>query len=48
MFLLSAKHHAVKAYGGVKVQFHVFLISALDEDEWSASPPGKELPGPLG
>jgi hypothetical protein len=31
------KHYAIKAYGGVEVQIHVFLISALVGDEWSAS-----------
>jgi hypothetical protein len=42
----------MKKYGGVDVQIHVFLTSALVEDEWSASRPGrftpeKEPPVPL-
>jgi hypothetical protein len=31
------KHHAVKMYGRVEAQLHVFLTSTLDGDEWSAS-----------
>jgi hypothetical protein len=29
----------MKAYGGVGVQIHIFLTSALFGDEWSASRP---------
>jgi hypothetical protein len=29
----------MKAYGAVDIQIHVFLISALDGGEWSASRP---------
>jgi hypothetical protein len=29
----------MKAYGGVDVQIHTFLTSALDGGEWSASRP---------
>jgi hypothetical protein len=41
---------AMKAYGGVDVQIHVFLTSALAEGEWSASrqvasTPGKKATG---
>jgi hypothetical protein len=35
----------MKTYGGVVVQIHVFLISALDGGEWSASRPGRLTPG---
>jgi hypothetical protein len=35
----------MKAYGGVGVQFHVFLTSAVVGGEWSASPPGHFTPG---
>jgi hypothetical protein len=31
----------MKAYGGVGVQIHIFLISALVEGEWSASRTGR-------
>jgi hypothetical protein len=34
--LCLIKHHAMKKYGGVEVQFHI-LISALDGGECSAS-----------
>jgi len=37
----------MKAYWRVEVQFHAFLTSTLDGDEWSASPPGKEPRHPL-
>jgi hypothetical protein len=36
-------HYAMKAYGGVDVQIHVFLSPALIEGEWSASQPGSTL-----
>jgi hypothetical protein len=39
------KHYAMKAYGGVDVLIHVFLISALVGGEWSASRPGRSTPG---
>jgi hypothetical protein len=35
----------MKAYGGVNVQFHILLTSALAGDEWSASRPGCFTPG---
>jgi hypothetical protein len=43
----------MKVYGGMDIYIHVFLISALAEDEWSASrpcrfTPGKESPVPVG
>jgi hypothetical protein len=31
----------MKAYGGVDVEFHVFLISELVKGEWSDSRPGR-------
>jgi hypothetical protein len=36
---------SMKAYGGVDVQIHVFLTSALTGGEWSASRPGHFTPG---
>jgi hypothetical protein len=35
----------MKAYGGVDVQSHIFLTSALAGGEWSASRPGRFNPG---
>jgi hypothetical protein len=35
----------MKAYGGVDVQMHVFLTSALVQGEWSASHPSCFTPG---
>jgi hypothetical protein len=35
--LLLTKHQTVKMYRGVNVELHVFLISVLYGDEWSAS-----------
>jgi hypothetical protein len=35
----------MKTYGGVDVQIHVFLTSALVGGEWSASHPGLFTPG---
>jgi hypothetical protein len=32
---------AMQAYGVVQVQFHSFLISALDGSEWIATSPGR-------
>jgi hypothetical protein len=43
--LCLIKHHAMKKYWGVEVQLHVFLISALDGGEWSASHHGRFTPG---
>jgi hypothetical protein len=34
----------MKAYGGLDVQTHVFLISALDGGEWSVSRPSRFTP----
>jgi len=35
----------MKTYGGVEIQLHAFLTSALDGGEWSASRPGHFTPG---
>jgi hypothetical protein len=35
----------MKVYGGVNVQIHIFLTSALAAGEWSASRPGRFAPG---
>jgi hypothetical protein len=35
----------MKAYGGVNVESHIFLTSALVGDEWSDSCPGRFTPG---
>jgi hypothetical protein len=34
------KHYAMETCGGVDVEIHVFLISALVGGEWSARRPG--------
>jgi hypothetical protein len=44
LFLCLAKHD-IKNIGGLEVQLQVFLTSALDEDEWSVSRPGRFNPG---
>jgi hypothetical protein len=36
---------AMKVYGGVDVQIHIFLTSALAGGDWSASRPGRFTPG---
>jgi hypothetical protein len=35
----------MKAYGGVHVQIHVFSTSTLVGEDWSASCPGRFIPG---
>jgi hypothetical protein len=37
----------MKEYGGVDVYIHIFLSSALAGDEWSASLPGRFIPGEI-
>jgi hypothetical protein len=39
------KHYAMKAYGGVDIWTQIFLTSALAGGEWSASRPGRFIPG---
>jgi len=36
----------MKAYGGMEVQLHAFLTSALNGSEWTASRPGRFTPPP--
>jgi hypothetical protein len=38
-------YYAMKAYGGVDVQIHIFLTLELVRGEWSASRPGRFTPG---
>jgi hypothetical protein len=45
--LCLIKHYIMKTYGGVDVQIHVFLTSALVGGEWSASLPGRVTPGEM-
>jgi hypothetical protein len=35
----------MKAYGGVKIEIHIFLTLALAGGEWSALRPGRFTPG---
>jgi hypothetical protein len=35
----------MEAYGGVDVEIHIFLTSALGGVEWSVLPPGRFTPG---
>jgi hypothetical protein len=35
----------MKAYGGVDVQIHIIMTSALVRGEWSASCPGRFITG---
>jgi len=37
--------HAMKAYEGVRVQFHTFLTLGLNGGEWLVSCPGFFTPG---
>jgi len=39
--------YAMKSYGGVEVQLHSFLTSALDCSEWLTSRPGRFTPVPI-
>jgi hypothetical protein len=38
------KHYAMKVYGRLDVQIHIFLTSALPGGKWSASRPGHFTP----
>jgi hypothetical protein len=42
--VLLTEHHPWRRIGGVDMPFHVFLTSALDGGEWSASRPGQFTP----
>jgi hypothetical protein len=47
------KQYAMKAYGGMDIEIHIFLSSALAGGQWSDSrlfrfTPGKEPPVPIG
>jgi hypothetical protein len=42
--LCSIKHYAMESYRGVDVYINVFLTSALDGGEWSASRPCRITP----
>jgi hypothetical protein len=42
--LCLTKHYAMKAYGEVDVQSHIFFTSALAGGEWSASGTGRFAP----
>jgi hypothetical protein len=37
----------MKAYGGVDVEIHVLFTSALVQGKWSASRPGRFIPGEI-
>jgi len=43
-FLCLTKHHDMKMYGGVEIQFHACLFSVLYGGEWSDSRPGRFIP----
>jgi hypothetical protein len=45
LFLCLTKHHTMETYGGMDVQLHVFITSALDGGKWSASHPSYFTPG---
>jgi hypothetical protein len=42
--VMLRKHYAMKAYGGVDIWIHMFLIPALIEGEWPASCLGRFTP----
>jgi len=46
--LYLIKLHTMKTYGGMEVYPHAFLTSVLDGGEWSASHPGRFIPGEWG
>jgi hypothetical protein len=41
------KHYAMKVYGGVDIQIHIFLTSALAGGEWLVSHPDRFTPGEI-
>jgi hypothetical protein len=46
-FLSLIKHYAMKTYGGVDVQSHVFLTSILGLGKWPASRPSRFTPAEI-
>jgi len=45
MPLCLTKHHAMKTYWVVDEQLRAFSTSALNGGKWSASCPGRSVPG---
>jgi hypothetical protein len=48
LVLCLTKYYATKTYGGMDVEIHIFLTSAVVGGEWSASNPVEELQVPIG
>jgi hypothetical protein len=44
MSLCLPTYQIIKTYGGVEIQLHVFLTSAIDGGDWSVSSPGRFTP----
>lgn len=42
--LCLKEYHNIKAYRGVEVEFHAFLVLEVDGSEWSASSHGRLIP----
>jgi hypothetical protein len=43
--MVLTMYHAMKTFEGVDLQLQVFLTTALDGSEWSASRPRRFIPG---